>query len=108
MFEIFHSVSNSDLLKVKLLITEATYIDDEIDRHQHRGIDRARQRGHTHIQEIIDNKHLFKDVENILLVHLSDKYSTGYIQKRVHELLPEDLKGKVHIGLTSLNRTSRK
>ena len=78
---------------------EATYIDNEIDKDGRDGLTRARNRGHLHLQEIIDNEHLFKDVENILLVHLSDKYSVKYIKRRVDEIVPESLRRKLHLGL---------
>ena len=97
-FELFHALPNPDILKVKVLIVESTYIDNEI-RNGDDGITRARKRGHLHLQEIIDNEHLFAEVENIVLVHFSDKYSVGYIKKKVDEIVPESLRPKIHLGL---------
>ena len=105
MFDIFQSPHNPDLLKVKLLITESTYIDDEVDRQGQNGVQRARNRGHCHLQEFVDNRDLFQHVSNILFVHFSDKYSLKYIRKRFIEIVPEDLRSKLHLGLLMKEQT---
>lgn len=87
-----------DLLRVKLLITEATYIDDEVDRHGQHSVEKARDRGHSHLHEFVQNAHIFDKVENILLVHFSDKYSSNYVRRTVYKSLPNVLKNKVHVG----------
>ncbi|ELT99514.1 hypothetical protein CAPTEDRAFT_108450, partial [Capitella teleta] len=97
--EIYDEPFTPDLLRVRLLITEATYIDDNPS-----AIPKAREWGHTHLQEIIDRKEKFRDLERILLVHFSDKYSARYIRQRTAEMLPNNLKQKVILGITSLNR----
>lgn len=86
----------ADLFKVKLLIVEATYIDDDRDIADR--IEQARQWGHIHLSEIYENAALFKNVDNILLMHLSDKYSCEFIEKKVFENIPEELKGKIHVS----------
>ena len=98
MSDIFLNPHNPDLLRVKLLITEATYVDDEI-KGGRTATDRARQRGHMHLDEIIQNEALFSDVENLLLVHFSDKYSSKYVRDQVSKKLPQSMKDKVHTGL---------
>ncbi len=97
-FELFMNPPLPNLLNTKLLITEATYIDSDVDRHGNTSQQRARDRGHCHLQEFVDNKELFKDIENILLVHFSDKYPINYISKRVEEIVPRSLKDKLHLG----------
>ena len=97
-FEVFTSLTNPDLLKVKILITEATYIDDDVDKNGHSSVEKARERGHCHLQEFIVHEELFKDVENIVLVHISDKYSAKYIHRIVQESMPESLVRKVYLG----------
>ena len=97
-FEIFHDPPHLDLLKVKTLITEATYIDDEVDRYGKNAVERARDRGHAHLQELVDSKDLFVDVSNIILIHFSDKYSVKYLHTKSQEILPDDLKDKVQLG----------
>lgn len=96
--DIFHNPHNPDILRVKLLITEATYIDDEI-KGGSTAVDRARQRGHMHLDEIIEKESLFSEVENLLLVHFSDKYSTKYVNDTISRKLPESMKDKIQIGL---------
>ena len=99
MFDIFYDPFNPDLLKVKLLIMEATYIDGETDRHGKTSLEKARERGHTHLQELIDNASLFENVENIVLIHFSDKYSTKYIRDTVNKIVPPELRKKIHLAL---------
>lgn len=94
-FDVFTNPPTEDLFRVKLLITEATYIDQEPGKDQ---IQKARDRGHMHLQEIADNADMFKNVENILLIHFSDKYSTKYIQETVKKTLPDSIVNKVHIA----------
>ncbi|GFO07504.1 ribonuclease z [Plakobranchus ocellatus] len=92
VFEVFTSPPNPDLLKVKLLITEATFLDDDIGKNM---IQKARERGHTHLIEIAENAEIFKDVGHIVLVHFSNKYSTKYIFDCLRDKLPSDLRAKV-------------
>ena len=91
-----------DLFRVKLLIVEATYIDDECDLTDR--VEQARQWGHIHLSEIYKNADLFKDVENILLIHVSDKYSVRYINEKVFNDIPEVLKGKIYVATVAKER----
>lgn len=59
---------------------------------------KARDRGHIHIQELAYYAYLFENVENILLIHFSDKYSPNYIQNTVRQKLPDSLVDKVHVA----------
>ena len=97
-FEVYQELYNPDLLKVKLLITEATYIDDDFDSQGRNNVQKARDRGHSHLREFIDNSWLFRDVENILLIHFSDKYSVDYIHETVDNSLPSFMRPKFHLG----------
>ncbi|KAK3084659.1 hypothetical protein FSP39_017061 [Pinctada imbricata] len=91
-FEVFQNLPHPDLLKVKLLITESTYIDLDPKTDS---IAKARERGHIHVQEIIRNEEFFKDVGAICLTHFSDKYPPSYIDRTLSEILPSSLKDKV-------------
>ena len=86
-------------MRAKLLITESTYIDDEVDKLGHTAERRARDRGHCHLSEFAANAALFKNVNDILFVHFSDKYSIRFIKDRMGKLIPEDMKNKVHASL---------
>lgn len=96
-FEVFTSNPPADLFKVKLLIVEATYINDCNGTLEER-VSQARKWGHIHLSEIYENASLFKDIDNILLMHLSDKYSCHYIQKTVFENIPDSLKSKIYVS----------
>ena len=97
-FEVFTSPPTPDLLKVKVLICEATYIDDDVDRHGRSSAERAQERGHCHLLEFCEHEHLFQEVEHIILVHMSDKYSPGYIKDQLFRKLPQSLENKVLVG----------
>lgn len=81
---------------------EATYINDDLNIEER--VQQARQWGHIHLSEIYENAELFKNVDNILLMHLSDKYSQRYIQEKVFETMPEELKGKIHVSTLAKER----
>ena len=83
---------------MRLLITEATYVDRSVGRDGVSSVEKARRRGHIHAQEIGENAQLFAEVGHLLLVHFSDKYSVGYVEKCVAELLPEELRARTHLA----------
>lgn len=92
-FDLFLNSPPEDLFKVKLLITEATYIDQDRE-----SIQKARDRGHMHLQELVDNASLFESVDKILLIHFSDKYSVKYVKDIVQKTLPPSLSEKVLVS----------
>ena len=73
-----------------VLFMECTYIDDK------RPVERARQWGHTHLDEIIHYADVFKN-EKIVLIHFSLRYSPNYIRKILEKKLPSSLKDRVEI-----------
>ncbi|XP_014770828.1 uncharacterized protein LOC106869555 [Octopus bimaculoides] len=93
-FEVFLMNPPPDLLKVKLLIMEATYLEGFTPGI----ISKARQRGHTHLSEIIEHASLFDDINHLLLIHMSDKYSVQFATDAVQYQLPGKLKEKVQIA----------
>ncbi|PVD31165.1 hypothetical protein C0Q70_06576 [Pomacea canaliculata] len=101
--EVFLNPPTEDLLRVKILVTEATYLGhhDTSDN-----IRKAKEFGHTHLQELIDNAHLFKDIGNIILMHFSARYSSQDVQQIVASSIPEELKGKVHCAITAKEKMS--
>jgi ribonuclease Z len=58
--------------EAQVLFIECTYIDDK------RPVARAREWGHIHLDEILANRHLFKN-EKIVLTHFSKRYHRRYI-----------------------------
>ncbi|MFS4461250.1 MBL fold metallo-hydrolase [Bdellovibrio sp. HCB2-146] len=74
--------------KSKILFMEATYLDDT------KGIDHARQWGHTHINEIIPR---LKDIESeqIVFIHASSRYSTAAALQLIAERVPREFHERV-------------
>ncbi|XP_033748085.1 tRNase Z TRZ1-like isoform X2 [Pecten maximus] len=91
-FEVFSQPPIADLLKVKVLITECTYISTT------KNVNEAltRERGHIHLHEIIRNPHIFADIEAVMLLHFSERYTAENIQDTIHTLCPVELKQKLY------------
>ncbi|KAI4308421.1 hypothetical protein L6164_031499 [Bauhinia variegata] len=70
---------NADALRAKVLITEATFLDESFS------VDHARQHGHTHISEIIENVQWIRN-KAVLLTHFSSRYSLEDIRQAVSKL----------------------
>ncbi|XWS75824.1 hypothetical protein CRYUN_Cryun01aG0125300 [Craigia yunnanensis] len=70
---------NADALRAKILITEATFLDEGYS------IDHARQHGHTHLLEIIEHAQWFRN-KSVLLTHFSSRYSVEDIRQAVSKL----------------------
>ncbi|KAF8410804.1 hypothetical protein HHK36_003341 [Tetracentron sinense] len=82
---------NADALRAKILITEATFLDEGFS------IEHARQHGHTHLFEIIEHAKWIRN-KAILLTHFSSRYNIEDIRKAVSKLQPK-LSAKV-VALT--------
>ncbi|XP_059175959.1 uncharacterized protein LOC131955739 [Physella acuta] len=91
-FDIFTNPPTPDLLNVKILITETTFLDEERGKNM---VQKARDRGHTHLSELCQHADLFKDVGHIVLVHFSNKYPAKYIRDCIYHKLPPELRIKV-------------
>ncbi|KAL6136988.1 hypothetical protein ACLB2K_062283 [Fragaria x ananassa] len=70
---------NADALRAKILITETTFLDEGFT------IEDARQHGHTHINEIIENAQWIRN-KAILLTHFSSRYHLEDIRQAVSRL----------------------
>ncbi|KAL6143971.1 PREDICTED: ribonuclease Z, chloroplastic [Fragaria vesca subsp. vesca] len=70
---------NADALRAKILITEATFLDEGFT------IEDAQQHGHTHINEIIENAQWIRN-KAILLTHFSSRYHLEDIRQAVSRL----------------------
>ncbi|CAN1761028.1 tRNase Z TRZ2, chloroplastic [Linum perenne] len=70
---------NSDALRAKVLITEATFLDEGFS------VEHARQHGHTHLSEIIENAEWIRS-KTVLLTHFSSRYSIEDIRGAVMKL----------------------
>ncbi len=72
---------NPDVARAKVLIFETTYIDEK------RTVERARQWGHTHLEEIIERLPAMEN-EKIILTHLSKRYQEKYFVKVAQNRIP--------------------
>lgn len=70
---------NSDALRAKVLITEATFLDEGFS------IEHARQHGHTHLFEIIEHAQWIRN-KAVLLTHFSSRYHIEDIRHAVSKL----------------------
>ncbi|KAJ4747495.1 Ribonuclease Z [Rhynchospora pubera] len=70
---------NSDALRAKVLITEATFLDEEND------VEHAKEHGHMHIFEIMEHAQWFRN-KAILLTHFSSRYTVEDIRLAVSKL----------------------
>ncbi|XP_058070785.1 tRNase Z TRZ2, chloroplastic-like [Magnolia sinica] len=82
---------NADALRAKILITEATFLDEEL------GIEHARQHGHMHLYEILEHAQWIRN-KAVLLTHFSSRYKIEDIRQAVSKL-QEKLSSKV-VALT--------
>ncbi|KAK9691325.1 hypothetical protein RND81_09G189800 [Saponaria officinalis] len=70
---------NADALRAKLLITEATFLDDGFS------IEHARERGHTHLFELLEHARWIRN-KTVLLTHFSSRYHLEDIRQAVSKL----------------------
>ncbi|OIW02752.1 hypothetical protein TanjilG_29528 [Lupinus angustifolius] len=77
--DFYHDPLNADALKAKVLITEATFLDDSSS------IDHARQYGHTHIFEIMEKGNRISN-KAVLLTHFSSRYNIEDIRQAASKL----------------------
>lgn len=75
-------------LGAKLLILECTFVCDAVSPAQ------ARAFGHTHLDELVERAHLFRN-EAVLLIHFSARYSRADIVAALAAKLPPGLAGRV-------------
>ncbi len=76
-------MENEEARQATVLFHECTYIDDK------RPVSRAREWGHTHLDEILENEALFQN-EKIVLTHFSKRYT----RKFIHQVLEKKIKNK--------------
>lgn len=77
--------------QAKVMVHEVTAWD------QKRSVEQTRERGHTHVQEIIDRAELFSQHRKLVLVHRSPRHSRRFAQSVVDEQFPEELREKTVI-----------
>ncbi|PAA88019.1 hypothetical protein BOX15_Mlig003964g5 [Macrostomum lignano] len=83
-----------DLLKVRLLVCELTYVEGPTDT--------AEKYGHCHLHDFSSRANLFDNVGQLLFVHFSRRHSPDQVINAVLTSLPEELRSKVYCGLNAL------
>ncbi len=86
--KIEYVLENEDVANSKILFIECTYLDDK------KNVEKAREWGHIHLDEIIQNANSFKN-EKIVLIHFSKRYSYKTIKELVYSKIPPILKDRV-------------
>ncbi len=74
--------------EARLLILEVTFLDERVP------VDRARGKGHVHLDEVIAKADLF-DNEALLFTHRSQRYSNAEAERILRERLPQSLSERV-------------
>ncbi len=77
-------------LRAKVLITEATFICDDVSCEQ------AAERGHTHLDQIASCADRFDGVGHLVLTHFSRRYTRRQIEEALDRKLPPELRAKTH------------
>lgn len=78
------------LQQVKVLITEVTFFDDDVDKQE------AKRRGHMHIDDIIDNQHLFQQPA-LVLMHASSRFPGDSVREILQQKMPSDMMQRIHL-----------
>jgi ribonuclease Z len=76
--------NHEDVRKSKVIFMECTYIDDKRD------VARAREWGHTHLDEIVALSEQL-ECEKLVLIHFSRRYSKSTALATIEKKLPKDL-----------------
>ncbi|KAL6543927.1 mitochondrial 3'-tRNA processing endonuclease Trz2 [Orobanche gracilis] len=67
MSDFFLDPCSADALRAKILITEATFLDENVS------VKHAREHGHTHLSEVMEHAHLVRN-KTVVLTHFSSRY----------------------------------
>jgi ribonuclease Z len=88
--KIEYLLKNEDVRKSQILFLECTYYCEK------RGVDRAREWGHTHLDEIAANADAFEN-EALVLIHPSKRYSYRELNEWISKKLPPSLLDRTHL-----------
>lgn len=85
---------NEIVRQSRVLFLECTYVCEK------RPIARAREWGHTHLDEIVAHADAFADVEHLFLMHFSTRYGRRELEETLTAKLPDWLRAKTTPFLT--------
>ena len=81
-------IENPEIQEAEVLFLECTYIDDK------RPVQRARDWGHIHLDEIAERQNLFRN-ERLVLTHFSRRYRKFFIEKLMEKKLKSDFLSRI-------------
>lgn len=90
--KIEYVLNHEDVRKSQILFLECTYVDEKRD------VERARNWGHIHLDEIAHYADSFEN-ERLVLIHFSQRYRFKEIRDYVKAKLPSHLFDRVHLFL---------
>ncbi|PJZ69390.1 hypothetical protein CH373_14045 [Leptospira perolatii] len=93
--KIEYVLTHKDVAESDVLFLECTYIDEE------RNVEKAREWGHIHLNEIIHNLSAFKN-KKIVLIHFSKRYPLSYIRSELAKRIPPSEKERFHLFLPTV------
>jgi ribonuclease Z len=73
-----------ELFQSRVLVLECTFLDGRKTREE------ARERGHVHLDEILDRAALFRN-EAVVLMHFSQTYAPGEVHRILRDRCPKEL-----------------
>ena len=86
----FLNPANSFIFQSPILFTELTYLDGDYSK--------AIEWGHIHMQDIVNNYHLFHN-SMIIFGHISTKYPHTFILTQLKKMLPLEIACRVYVNL---------
>ncbi|KZV18765.1 ribonuclease Z, chloroplastic [Dorcoceras hygrometricum] len=81
--DFFLDPRSADALRAKILITEATFLDENVS------VEHAREHGHTHLYEIMEHAQWIRN-KALVLTHFSSRYHIEDIRQAVAKLQSKD------------------
>lgn len=76
-------INNPRVTQAKVLLMECTYLDESKPKES------ARQWGHLHLDEVVENLHHFNN-EHIVLIHISSRYSSKAAMEILKRRIPPE------------------
>lgn len=84
--------TSPSVFKADVLVMECTFLDDE------KPISSAKEHGHIHIDEIVNNADRFEN-KHVVLMHFSARYDNDEIRRIVDDKIPADLRERMQLLL---------
>lgn len=80
--------ANAFIPQAKIVVTEATFVNASVP------VEEAREKGHTHLDEIVEHADRFSGCVKIVVTHFSNRHSQEDIDQAIAQM-PEGIREKV-------------